>query len=377
MSENTGLEVRDIEKRELNASVNSYVENRNELLNRVPELIDWNMFYRRCAPELVEVLQMQHKRLKKRGVQLKTLEKDLSKGFESGKVYYLQTESRYQDGPYSIGVLKKKRKRIREYYREKQILSKFKDKARFTYFVRQEPGEGKKISSEDMAFKALGNYTREIEYQPEPYFKEQKAMLGWLLTTPWVIMISSAGGLRYMLGGVMAMLFPFLQGDIVAIVPTIIVAGMECALTVSILKIYYLNWRRRLKSHKVLQSIRQQYPEFCIEKFIAMTDSRLKRIFYADSMADIGDFVSCDLSEFLKDYANVVDCETLDFRFMGMSQDENYEYIDMRQKVLLTGDLGNRIKRKKRTVKIRLMRSKDSIMYTDFYRDWYIGEIDV
>ena len=106
-----------------------------------------------------------------------------------------------------------------------------------------------------------------------------------------------------------------------------------------------------------------------------MADSRLKRIFYADSMADVGDFISCDLSEFLKKYANVVDCETMDFWFMGISQDDNYEYIDVRQKVLLTGDLGNRMKRKKLTVKIRYMRSKDSIMYTDFYRDWYVGEI--
>ena len=143
MSENTSLEVRDIERRELNSTINSYVGNKHELLERVPELIDWNMFRRRCTPELVEVLQMQHKRLQKRGVRLRTEEKTLSRGWESGKEYYLQTESRYKDGPYSIAVLKKKVKRIREYYREKQMLSKFKDKVWFTYFVRQEPEEGK------------------------------------------------------------------------------------------------------------------------------------------------------------------------------------------------------------------------------------------
>jgi len=374
MAENTSPEVRDIEKRELNSTINAYVGNKHELLERVPELIDWNMFRRRCTPELVEVLQMQHKRLKKRGVQLKIQEEDLSKGWVRGRIYYLQMESSYQDGPYTIAVLKKKRKRVREYYREKQMLSKVKDKAWFTYFVRQEPEEGIKLSSEDVTFKALGNYTRETEYQPEPYFKEQKAMLSTILTPPWVIMMSFAGGLRYMLGGAMSKWFPFLQGDIVAIAPTLIVAGMECALAVSILKIWR-NWKRRCKSHKVLQSIRKQWQDFSVEQFVSMADSRLKRIFYADSMADVGDFISCDLSEFLKKYANVVDCETMDFWFMGISQDENYEYIDVRQKVLLTGDLGNRMKRKKLTVEIRFMRSKDSIMYTDFYRDWYVGEI--
>ena len=98
-------------------------------------------------------------------------------------------------------------------------------------------------------------------------------------------------------------------------------------------------------------------------------------LFYADSMADVGDFVSCDLSTFLQIYADVLDCETLDFWFGKISQDDNYEYIEVRQKVLLTGDFGDIVKRKKLIVKLRFMRSKDSIMYTDFYRDWYVGEI--
>ena len=77
------------------------------------------------------------------------------------------------------------------------------------------------------------------------------------------------------------------------------------------------------------------------------------------------------------DCANVIDCETIDFRFERMSQDENYYYIDVRQKVLLTGDLKTKIKRKKLTVKLRYMRPKDSIMSLDFYRDWYIADIKV
>lgn len=382
MSENTSPEVRnidevrDMEKRELNHTVTSYVENRNELLERVPELIAWDMFRRKCTPELVEVLQMQHKRLKKRGVQLKTQENDLAKGWVRGRIYYLQTESSYQDGLYTIAVLKKKKKRIREYYREKQMLSKFKDKAWFTYFVRQEPEEGIKLSSEDVTFKALGNYSREIEYYSELYFKQETSELVGILCALWLFASAISNGAGYVLGGLLSMLLPILPGDTLAIVATVGAAGLDCVFKISIIK-FFINWRRRHKSHKHLQSIRNQWQDFSVEKFIAMADSRLKRIFYADSMADIGDFVSCDLTELLRKYANVVDCESMDFWFKGMSQDENYEYIDVRQKVLLTGDLGNRMKRKKFTVKIRYMRSKDSIMYTDFYRDWYISEIEV
>lgn len=90
---------------------------------------------------------------------------------------------------------------------------------------------------------------------------------------------------------------------------------------------------KRTKSYKVLQSIREQWSGFCMEKFISMASNRLKCIFYADSMAEIGDFVSCDLK--------------------------------------------TKIKRKKLTVKLRFTRPKESIMSMDFYRDWYIGEIKV
>ena len=354
MSENTNLEVRDIEKRKLDSAINSYADNKYELLEKVPEVIDWNMFQKRCVPELVQVFQMQCKRLQKRGIRLKTQENEMSKGWESGKVYFLKTVNRYQDGSDFIGVLKKKVKRIREFCREDRILAKFKEKIWFTYFVRQEAGEERKLSSEDMALKALGNYSRELEYQPELFFKEQKSMLGWFLYTPWIFV--------FCLKGLTAL--------------TMLVVGIGFIWTVFAIK-SLVSWRQRVKSHKCLASIRQQYPEFYMEKFASMAGNRLKMLFYADSMAEIGDFVSCDLSTFLQTYANVVDCETMDFWFMGMSQDENYEYIDVRQKVLLTGDLGNRMKRKKLTVKIRYMRSKDSIMYTDFYRDWYISEIEV
>ena len=86
MSENTSLEIRDIEKRELNHIVASYEENRNELLERVPELIDWDMFTRKISPEMVDVLRMKHKRLKNREMTIKMQEKVMTKGFESGKV---------------------------------------------------------------------------------------------------------------------------------------------------------------------------------------------------------------------------------------------------------------------------------------------------
>ena len=374
MSNNTSLEIRDIEKRELNHIVSSYAENKNELLERTPELIDWNMFRRKISPELVDVLQLQYKRLKKQGLTIKTQEKHMTKGWESGKEYYLQYENRYQDGPDSVEVMQKKVKRIREYYRENQMISRIKDKVWFTYFVRKDSGEVRKISSEDMDFMQWGAYGREQEYPLEQNFTQEKhAQWIWNIFC-WVFIGIASGIFCYLIYGFLWVSFPDLSEEFMISRSLIGAAGLDIVLRARLI-MAHLRFRGRTKSNKVLQRIRQQWPDFCMDKFAAMTGSRVKRIFYADSMEDIGDFVSCDFSDFLKDYANVVDCETMDFRFNGISQDENYEYINVRQKVLLTGDLGTKIKRKKLTVKLTYMRSKDSIMYTDFYHDWYISEI--
>ncbi len=377
MPENTSLEVRNIEKRELNHIVNSYTGNKNELLHRVPELIDWDMFHRKISPELVEVLQLQYQRLKKRGVKVWIQENGMKRGFESGKVYYLQTESRYQDGPYSIYVFQKKTERYKQYRHENENSIWFSEKGWVTYFVRQEPGEEKKISSENLEFAWLpGSYGRVSEYQLEQNFQQVKVSFWTLIGSFWVGAGLISGAFYYLLYGFLWVSFPALPENIMLGGSLPAATCLDVVLRIFLIKIF-LRYRRRVKSHRVLQSIRQQWPDFCMEKFIAMASNRLKCIFFADSMAQIGEFVSCDLTNILTHYANVIDCVPLDFRFEGMSRDENYYYIDVRQKVLLTRDLGRRTRRKKLTVNLRFMRPKESIMSMDFYRDWYIGEMKV
>lgn len=376
MSENNSPKVRDIEKRELNSIVTSYVESKTRMLN-VPDLIDWDIVGRKVSPEMVEVLQRQCKRLKKRGITIWTQQRDMSKGWESGKVYYLQSEKRYQDGPCSIGVLEKKVKRYKEYCGKNRDSVGFHDKGWVAYFVTQEPGKEKMLSSEDMVFRRLGKYTRVSELQTPQDFKQDKNLTVSLLCTLWVVGNLVADGAGYVLRYLLPMLLPALPGNSMnslVMGATIGVACIDCLFKVSLIKIF-LSLRRRSKSRKALEHIREQWPDFSIEKFIAMADNRVKCILYADSMAEIGSFAGCDLTKVLEEYENVVDCETLDFWFVGMSQDDTYQYLNVRQKVLLTGDLGYRMKRKKLTLELTFMRSRDSIMYTDFYCDWYIFEM--
>ena len=261
MSENTSLEIRDIEKRELNHIVASYEENRNELLERVPELIDWDMFTRKISPEMVDVLRMQHKRLKNREMTIKTQEKGLTKGFESGKVYYLQKENRYQDGPYTISVLQKKTKRTREYYGGKEILAKAKDKGWVTYFVRQEPEETVKLSSEDRVSGLRRFFPRGGEYK-----LVQKKRLSFCSLLPILIPawfgIAVVTNILYLVTGIL-LLNHFYDTDPGLMLAISLLGAAALNFSARGTLIYMVICHlKRAKSYKVLQSIREQWPEF-------------------------------------------------------------------------------------------------------------------
>lgn len=154
-----------------------------------------------------------------------------------------------------------------------------------------------------------------------------------------------------------------------------------CVLSITAISVHFHNmlggFHNRRKSSKVVAAIRSQKADFCIERFAAMAENRLKCIYYGDTMADIGAFVSNDFSAFLEKHKDVVNCDVVNFWFHKFWQDEENQYIEVCQRVVLTKVMGNRIKRKKKNVKMRFMRPINSIMSTDFYHDWYVTEVKI
>lgn len=133
---------------------------------------------------------------------------------------------------------------------------------------------------------------------------------------------------------------------------------------------------RRIKSRKITTRLFQIEPSFFPEKLISILNSKLLRLIYADNMEEIGDIVSCDIARFLRDHADVVNCEINNYWFTYLREDKDYMYLDMTYKVSLERDLEEEIGRSRETIKLQLARPLDGIMASDFYHDWSIIKIE-
>jgi len=109
MSDNNNpeIEMRNIEERELIATITSYRISKSELLENRIEEPDWKEFQKRVSPEIVDALLMQQKRLKKQGLTLKIYEQDEFYKTKDEELQFIQNEKIWQDGAFRVRVLLK------------------------------------------------------------------------------------------------------------------------------------------------------------------------------------------------------------------------------------------------------------------------------
>ena len=317
----------------------------------------------KASPGLTEALLMQSERLRSRGLIMSVRGEEVSTKDSDGKLYMQQYGTFQPDGNYQIGCLRKRLQCTTKYRKEQKVLACFTDKDWHHYYIKQEPEEVSKVSSVDRISPLTESLGRIKHYRMMVNLRKEILSFCMSIFLCWIASTMVLGCIWFLLFGARpeSLLSPgFIALEVVAL--------LFC---LSYIPLFV----HRVKSHRVLEKIWQQWPDFCIEKFVSMAGNRLKCMFYADNMEKIGEFISCDLINFLYENDNVVNCETNNLWFESLSEDENYWYVEVCQKVILTRDLEYKMERKKQTVKIRFMRSKDSIMYTDFYRDWYVGEI--
>lgn len=325
------------------------------------------------SEEFMEGVTAQRKRLRVRNLQMHKQSMDLEKAsvFYGGGVF---TPSRQtlSDGVYRIGCLRKHWKQNISYMRNQKKISDFRNHAWIHYYLRREPGEEVKVSSMDV-FHLPEVFGRSGEYLERNTPLRENALLICLLiiaVTAWLIcgiilpvmivlwMVPTTGSLGWFMFNCLL----FTAG-----------IGIGCTWFTKKCTV----WRKwRVDSRQVVASIRQKVWDFCVEKFISITNSRLKRLYYADTVEEVGDIISCDITGFLKDHANVVNCETLNFWFTGFREDGDYMYMDITQKVRLERDLGDRIVRSKQTIMLQLMKPIQGIMSEDLYSDWSVVKIE-
>lgn len=124
-----------------------------------------------------------------------------------------------------------------------------------------------------------------------------------------------------------------------------------------------------------LLSIQSRKPDFSPRQFMAMASSRLKCIYYAESMEDIGSFTDGDLSGFIGNHKSVVNCELAGFIFDDFVVTKDYMHMCVKMDVFLDCNIQGHIEQQEETVMVRFTKVRDSIMSEDFYHDWYVTDV--
>lgn len=316
------------------------------------------------SEEFLEGVNAQRKRLRTRNLQIHRQSMPLKNS--------AQNRQSFNDGVYRIGCLRKHWKRSVSYMRGGKEISSFKDQVWMHYYLKKEPGEETKISSLDAIYVSLP-FGRSDEYLEENVISKGKALtvvtliitiLSWLLTGMILPLL------------LICLVIPSLWGVVSILIHCLLwTGGISIAGTLFYRKSkIWVQWREN--SRKVVAAIRAREPEFCIEKLISTINSRVQRLIFADATEDVSDIISCDIYGFLKDHANVVNCETQNFWFTGFRTDGNYMYMEVTLRIRLERDLGSRIERSKQIVKLQLNKAVQGIMSEDLYSDWSIARIE-
>lgn len=273
------------------------------------------------------------------------------------------------EGNYQIGCLRKRWNRVITYLRGEKKLLSLHSKSFFDYYILKEPGEECKVSS------AYSYWVWEYVGRDEECMNDtgknraitlrNKTLMGWLF-----VIIFGLFSLTLFAGiaGMVALLF--IGG---ALFPSCGLPGIEGIYS----KANLGTWRaRRMNSRGVSTRLLEQSPGFCLEKLISSLNSKLLRLIYAEDAESVGDLVSCDMAQFLKNHADVVNCEINNFWFVSLKEDADYMYLDVAYRVELEKDCGLWIRRKKETILLQLARPLQGIMAADFYHDWSVVKIE-
>lgn len=282
-----------------------------------------------------------------------------------------------QEGKYQIGCLRKIWRRHITYIREEKELSTLSKKICFFYYILKEAGANCKVSSMLMAFGSgtasmeFGRNEECMEGEGKKHIKRAlcRILISWLALAAivWVWLTTDTGDRPILI-------FVLIIG-ILFILPIInnVLKGPW------IIKEDMVRNGKRKKSQQVTAKFFEKTPDFCLEKLISGLNSKMLRLIYADEPEEIRDIADGDMTGFLQDQANVVECDIRNIWFSDLREDRDNMYLDVTYQVALDRDMGDRIEQgfKDQLVKLQLTRPVLGMNETDIYRDWKIVKIEV
>lgn len=321
----------------------------------------------RVTGEFLEGLEARKKRWESRDVRIEIKYEDITKKQDETDPYPDQLI--LKEGTYEIGRLRKEWKQTITYKRQNKKYIYAQNQRRINYYILKEAGEEDKVSSvfmEDNDGHQLQYFGRDEELT-DGEGKESRRAGFWAIFWGCILWI------------LFAIVFLTCRwGGICAFLMVMLYLKFPILLMISF---FYSPWfiaqttplrKQRLHSSKITRRILERSPDFCLEKLIGIFNSRLLRLIYADRTEDIRDFVSCDATAFLKDHADVITCEFINFVFTGLRVEDGCMYLDVKYTVFLERDLEETVGRSEETILLQLVRPVDGIMESDLYHDWSI-----
>lgn len=354
-------------------TINAYRHRKKDCLEGTYDLEIEEKEWGSATADLQRGYILQRKRLAKRCFQVEAEEWDVSRIPFWGSIPFLCKESFFYDGEYPIGCCRKKVKRFMRFTRNQETIGEFQKNLRLHYYTSGEPGEKAKVSGEDVF------YTREPFAERAEYWDANR----WLLDRIYLVLVIGVYGLLVLMGiiGLGYAIFPIYDKASTAPAFKVITAllGGLCFMAGYPLKEagkwYRVLYDKRKRSKEVLQAIQRVKPNFCMEKFLSIADSRIKAIYYMEDNEDVSAFVACDLTNFERINKDVLHCEMISFWFDSFYQDDVNQYIEVTYRAMVFEDAGDRIKHSQCLVEVRFVRPIESIMTTDYYYDWYMDKV--
>ncbi len=119
---------------------------------------------------------------------------------------------------------------------------------------------------------------------------------------------------------------------------------------------------KRNSQERVLESVRRYNSVFSGEQFLASMGYKLKSIHFASTKDEINVYAQTDLSEFLKDYRDVIDCEVQKIKINQYTEDfeKSEQQLDIEATLCLTVDNGKKIFRQRERVRFQAVTDKDN-----------------
>ncbi len=320
-----------------------------------------------ATKELEQSLLLQQERLKKHGLQVEVQEEDVK------PLDFIGGESFDPDEAYMPGCFERNLKRTTKYIHGNEEVVTLQDSICQRFYVMDMPGENSKVSSVDVVYENM-SYDRSKEYIDSTSFKRLKTgvnLMSLLMLFLWAICMAS-GCLSFAL---------FCGRNIPGWASiAIAVCVISFSASMSFTRLYERKWilyHRREKSRSVVEAIHKEMPDFCMEKLVALMDSRFNQMIYSENPEELGVFLDCDISGFRKDHENVINMERTNFWLRKFYREGDYLHLNIMQSVYMTEYKDNAISREVKDIRIQLTKPVNSIMSTDFYYDWYVTGVEV